>query len=94
MPGPTITFGFILATLFGSAFHLLMGGDARRLAVFLLSGWIGFGLGHSLGVLLNINILNIGTLRIVAASFGAFVALLVAHILTSNQSRERFYRRG
>ena len=33
MPGPSIVFSFILATLYGAAFHLVSGGDARRLAL-------------------------------------------------------------
>ncbi|MBI5669723.1 MAG: hypothetical protein HZC41_17125 [Chloroflexi bacterium] len=89
MLSPIITLGFILATLFGAAFHLVVGGDARRLALFLLCGWIGFGLGQLVGVTLSINILNIGSLRIVTASAGAMVALLVAHFLTSNRARKR-----
>lgn len=87
MPGPITTFGFILATLFGAIFHLIMGGDARRLALFLLAGWVGFGLGHLLGVIFGINILNIGTLRIFSASVGAIIALFAAHFLTSNRVR-------
>lgn len=82
MPGPTATFGFILATLYGAGFHFVTGGDVRRLALFLLSAWIGFALGHWLGVVLRIDILNIGTLRLVTATIGALVALIVAHFLT------------
>lgn len=87
MPGPTTIFGFILATLFGAVFHLIMGGDARRLALFLLAGWVGFGLGHLLGAIFDVNILNIGTLRILTASMGALVALFVAHLLTSSRKQ-------
>ncbi len=89
MPGPTTTFGFILATLFGAVFHLIMGGDARRLALFLLAGWVGFGLGHVLGAVFGINILNIGTLHIFTAAIGALIALFVAHFLTSNRTRNQ-----
>jgi uncharacterized membrane protein YjjP (DUF1212 family) len=94
VPGPSITLGFILATLFGAVFHLIFGGDARRLALFLLAGWIGFGLGHMLGVIFSINILNIGTLRMVAASIGALTALAVAYVLTSNRPGKRVSREG
>ncbi len=87
MPGPNTTLAFILATLYGATFHLIMGGDARRLALFLLSGWVGFVLGHLLGAVFEINILNIGTLRIVSASLGAMIALFVAHVLTSNRKK-------
>jgi hypothetical protein len=89
VPSPNTTLAFILATIFGAAFHLIMGGDARRLALFLLSGWIGFSLGHLLGIVFDINFLNIGTLRILSASLGAIVALIVAHVLTTNRTRKR-----
>ncbi|MBL8163682.1 MAG: hypothetical protein JNJ61_16975 [Anaerolineae bacterium] len=92
MPGPTTLFGFIVATLLGAAFHLVMGGDARRLALFLLAGWLGFGLGQILGAILEINLLSIGTLRILPAVVGALIALLVAHILTNNRMRKRSLR--
>ncbi|MBZ0277983.1 MAG: hypothetical protein K8I60_17685 [Anaerolineae bacterium] len=92
MPGPTVTFSFILATLCGAAFHLVMGGDARRLALFLLAGWVGFALGHILGGILGINILAIGTLRTFPALLGAFVALVVAQFLTRRQSRSSSLR--
>jgi len=87
LPGPTATFAFILATLYGAGFHFVVGGDVRRLALFLLSAWIGFALGHLLGVTFGIDILNIGTLRIVAATIGALVALFAAHFLTQPNQR-------
>lgn len=92
MPAPITTLGFILATLYGASFHLVMGGDVRRLALFLLSGWVGFGLGHVFGTIFEINFLNIGTLRIVTATFGALVALAVAHVLTAKQTTKRRVR--
>jgi hypothetical protein len=87
VPAPGTTFGFILATMFGAVFHLVVGGDIRRLALFLLSAWVGFGLGHMLGAAFGINMLNVGTLRVLAATIGALVALAVAHILTSDKKR-------
>ena len=92
MPGSTLTFAFILATLFGAAFHLIMGGDARRLALFLIAGWIGFGLGHLAGVALQMNIMNIGTLRLFPAGLGAVVALVAAVLLTARRPRKRATR--
>ncbi|MBZ0315802.1 MAG: hypothetical protein DPW16_01440 [Chloroflexi bacterium] len=82
MPGPSIVFGFIIATLYGSIFHFITGGDARRLAVFLLASWIGFALGHITGDLLNINFLDIGSLNMLNATLGSVVALVVARFLT------------
>lgn len=87
MPGPTMTFGFILATLYGAGFHFVVGGDIRRLALFLLSAWVGFTLGHTLGVMFSIDILNIGTLRVVTATVGSLVALVAAHLFTTGPQR-------
>lgn len=89
MFGPTTIFGFILATLFGAGFHLLAGGDARRLALFLLAGWIGFGLGHMIGVMFSIEILNIGTLHMATAALGAVIALFASYLLTTDNTNRR-----
>jgi hypothetical protein len=82
MPGPSIVFGFVLATLYGSAFHFVTGGDARRLALFLLASWMGFALGHITGDLLNVALLDIGSLNMLNATVGAVVALVAARFLT------------
>lgn len=94
MPGPSTTFGFIIATLLGASFHLIFGGDARRLALFLLSGWLGFGLGHMLGVLFEIDFFNVGSLRMMSAVLGALTTLMVARMMTSNRTRRRSSRKG
>ncbi|GIL08846.1 MAG: hypothetical protein BroJett033_3570 [Chloroflexota bacterium] len=86
IPAPTPVLGFILATLCGALFHLIVGGDARRLALFLLAAWVGFGLGHLLGVFLGIDVMAIGSLRVVTAVMGAGVALLAVYVLTAKRA--------
>jgi uncharacterized membrane protein YjjP (DUF1212 family) len=83
---PIVTLGFILATLYGAVFHLIFGGDARRLALFLLSGWVGFALGHMIGAILEINIFNI---HVASATGGALIALLAARVLSARQAQRR-----
>lgn len=92
MPGPTATFGFILATLLGAAFHVIMGGDVRRLAAFLLASWSGFVIGHLAGVALEFSILNVGALRILPAVFGAVMLLIFTQALTSPRINRRSSR--
>jgi hypothetical protein len=82
VPGPSVVFSFILATLYGAAFHLVSGGDARRLALFLLAAWLGFGLGHVFGETFNVTLMDIGPLHMLTATMGAWLALVVARILT------------
>jgi hypothetical protein len=85
IPSPSVTFGFILATLYGAGFHLLFGGDARRLALFLLASWLGFTLGHIFGVLFAVEVLSIGPLHTLSATSGALLALFAARFLTVNR---------
>jgi hypothetical protein len=82
MPTPSMVFSFILATLYGSTFHLFAGGDARRLALFLLAGWVGFALGQVAGEILEFQPFNIGPLHFVTASGGALLALGITWLLT------------
>jgi uncharacterized membrane protein YjjP (DUF1212 family) len=89
VPGPSLIFSFLLATLIGAGFHLIFGGDARRLAFFLIAGWVGFALGHLFGVLFELDFFNVGALRALPAALGALMTLGVAHVLTSGQSRRR-----
>ncbi len=92
LPSPILTFAFILATLFGAVFHLIFGGNARRLAVFLLFGWIGFALGHFVGIMFQVDLFNIGTLHVVSASLGALLSLIAALLLTAQRPRKRSAR--
>lgn len=84
MPGPTFTFGFILATLYGATFHLLMGGGARRLVFFMFAAWIGFPIGHIVGVVFDVGVFVMGALQFTAATVGAFVLMWAAHLLTAD----------
>lgn len=92
LPGPTLTFGFIFATLLGALFHLLLGGDVRRLALFLLAGWLGFALGHVAGVTFGVGLFSVGALRLLPAVIGALTLLILAHALTSRPARRRINR--
>ncbi len=87
LPTPTLIFACLLATLIGAGFHLVVGGSGRRLALYLLAAWVGFAVGHLVGVVLQINIINVGTLRAVSAAFGALIALIAARFLTGTPPR-------
>ncbi|HVO43518.1 MAG TPA: hypothetical protein VMT34_12885 [Aggregatilineales bacterium] len=87
MPSPSVTFGFVLATLLGALFHFIVGGDIRRLALFLLASWLGFALGQIIGAALAITVLDIGPLHTFSATLGALLALLAARLLTSDRLR-------
>jgi len=93
MPSPQFTFAFIVATLISSIFHLVVGGDARRLALLLMAGWVGFALGHFFSLTFGIAIYPIGDVRIVVASIGAVIALIVAYLFSTTNKPSRQRRR-
>jgi uncharacterized membrane protein YeaQ/YmgE (transglycosylase-associated protein family) len=93
MPSPNFTFAFIVATLISSVFHLIVGGDTRRLALLLLAGWVGFALGQFFAQTFGLEIYRIGDVRIVVASIGALIALVVA-LIFSTDSKARNRRRS
>jgi uncharacterized membrane protein YjjP (DUF1212 family) len=77
----TLLLAVALATMYGAGFHVWQGGGARRLALYLLAGWLGFALGHVLGNVLNIQFLMIGELNFFTATLGSGMALFLARWL-------------
>jgi hypothetical protein len=92
MTTPTLLLGFALATIYGAGFHLWQGGGARRLALYLLSGWLGFTLGHFLGEALGLRLFSIGMLNWLTATLGSLVALFAARWLATGEAEPA--RRG
>lgn len=81
MTFPTVVLSFIMATLFGAAFHVWQGGDLRRLALYLAASWLGFAVGHLAGSWVGLDLLQIGTLNAATATVGSALALFLTHWL-------------
>lgn len=81
-----IVLGFLLATVYGAGFHLLLGGPARRITLYILAAWLGFILGHIIGDLLNIDLLKLGALHLLTASLGAWIALVASWWFVANEA--------
>lgn len=78
--------GFLLATAYGAGFHLLLGGPARRIILYLMAAWIGFSIGHIVGDLLNLTFLRLGVLQLFSASIGAWLSLISSWWLVKDSS--------
>ena len=76
---PAILLSALLATAYGALFHLWRGGDVRRLGLFLVAGWIGFGLGQLAGMLIGWNAVMVGEVHLIEATAGSLMALLVVN---------------
>lgn len=83
---PTLLLAFTLATLYGAGFHVWQGGGARRLALYLLAGWLGFVLGQLLGNVFKIQFMLIGALNVIPATLGSAIALFAARWLNTAEA--------
>lgn len=72
---------FLLATAYGTLFHLLVGGPARRLILYVITSWIGFAIGHFAGEMLLLDWFKLGPLNLLAASAGSWIALFLSYWL-------------
>ncbi|MBE2185134.1 MAG: hypothetical protein IAE89_17010 [Anaerolineae bacterium] len=89
MSAPSLIFAFVISTLISAIIHLIVGGDAKRLASLLIAGWIGFAIGQVIGVIFQMNLLNIGALRMLPAVVCTLAALVIVILLTGRRARRR-----
>lgn len=89
MTTPTLMLGFVLATLLGALAHLIFGGDARRLAAFLIAGWVGFVIGQIAATLFHWNFLNIGTLHVLPAVLSSIGLISTVLLFSARRFRRR-----
>ncbi len=82
----SIVLGFLLATAYGTLFHLLIGGPARRLFLYVVASWFGFAIGHFAGNMLLIDWFQLGPLNLVSASVGSWIALFGSWWLAGRSS--------
>ncbi len=82
---PPFVLSLLLSTAYGAGFHLVFGGNRARLLLYLLTGWLGFALGHLVGGALGITALDIGAVHTLPATLGSWVALITARWLSNRE---------
>ncbi len=83
---PALVLAGLLSTAYGAAFHLIVGGRLRRLGLYLLAGWIGFGLGQVAGGRWDTGLLHIGPVYVFSATLGSWLALIMARWLSGREA--------
>jgi hypothetical protein len=73
---PAFIFGSFFSLLIGSFSHLILGGNLKKLILFLILGWIGFWAGYLLASQIGISFLQIGPLNLGVSSIGSVVFIL------------------
>jgi len=79
---PSLVFGFLVASLYGTLFHLLRGGSLVRLFFYLVLSWVGFTIGHLIGGWLGWILFPIGPLDFGTATIGSALLLIFGHWLS------------
>ena len=86
---PALTFGLLLATLYGALAHLILGGDGRALFFYILSSWIGFSIGHGVGQVMGIHGFSIGPINVLTGTLGSIIALVATAFLSLQRRTPR-----
>lgn len=77
---PSLIFAFIIASLYGALYHLFRDGGPERLFQYLLLSWVGFALGHLIGLWQGWQVFPLGQLNFGLSTLCSF-ALLVGRDL-------------
>jgi hypothetical protein len=82
MTFPAIVFGFVLSTIYGTAFHMLKGGRLVRIFLYVILSWIGFWIGHFVGGKFGWDFAAVGQINAGAATLGSLLFLLIGEWLS------------
>ncbi len=81
MMTPNFLFAIALATLFGALFHLVRGGGATRLLLYLACSWAGFAVGQAVAPYIGLDLLMVGPLHVFESATCALLLMLGASVL-------------
>ncbi len=85
---PALTFGLLLATLYGALTHLIIGGSGRILLLYILTSWVGFAIGQATGRVMGIHIWAIGAIGVITGTLGSAIALTTAVLLSGRRGSD------
>jgi hypothetical protein len=89
MTNPAIIFGLVLASLYGSVFHLWRGGKIGRLLLYILFSEAGFWAGQAVGSYLGWNFATVGPLNAGMGTLGSVIFLFVGYWLSLVEVRRK-----
>ncbi|MBS1249547.1 MAG: hypothetical protein MAG431_01127 [Chloroflexi bacterium] len=78
---PALFYGFLLSSLYGTAFHFWTGGKGLQLLFYLLLAWGGFWTGHFLGVYFEWTLASLGPIRAGMGTIGSLLFLILGRWL-------------
>jgi hypothetical protein len=83
---PSLLFGLLIALFFGALYHLIRGGGAWRLVLYLFLSVFGFALGQLIGIWRGWIFIPVGSINLGVASFCSLLLLVLGDWLTRIES--------
>ena len=79
---PSLIFALLIASLYGALYHLIRGGGPGRIFLYLLFSWVGFAIGHLVGVSQEWVLIPLGQLNVGLSTVGSLIFLLLGDWIT------------
>lgn len=79
---PNFLLGMLISSLYGTIFHLVRGGGAGRLSLYLILAWVGFWAGHFIALKMQWIFIRIGPLNFGMATLSSLLILILGHWLS------------
>lgn len=83
MTWPSLFLGALLATVYGTAFHVWRGGGPGRLVLYIFFSWAGFWGGHLIATALSISFAGYGPLQLGPATISSIFVLVAGYWLSN-----------
>jgi hypothetical protein len=75
---PPLILSIVMASACAALFNIWQGGSARDLLLYLIVGWLGFGVGELAGDFFGLDMLMIGQIHVVEGISFCLLFLLLA----------------
>ena len=85
---PTLIFGGLIATLYGTIFHLIRGGSLSRLLAYIIISWAGFWTGHFLAQIFGIGFVSVGSLNLGISTIASFIFMIIGYWVLFGRTSE------
>jgi hypothetical protein len=79
---PAFLFGMLVATVYGTSYHLIRGGGPGKLVLDVIFSWIGFWLGNILASFTGWTFWSMGPLHLGFASIASLLIIILGNWLT------------
>ena len=79
---PAFLFGMLVATAYGTGFHLIRGGNLGKLVLDVFFSWIAFWVGHYTAAFLGWTFWSLGPLHLGLASIASLAGIILGNWLT------------